>query len=270
MAQFKRILGLNFFSGAIGDLLLRSHSAGLIVVPSAPVLADMATDKAHREAVEGADIAIADSGFMVLLWRLFRRERVRRISGLRYLRSLIYMAEFREPGARFWVMPSAQDAEANMRWLNEEEGLPDTMADCYVAPRYPKGPLEDQVLLQRLETTKPSFIVICLGGGVQERLGYFLRRTLSYRPTIVCTGAAIAFLSGQQVNIPTVIDRLYLGWLFRTLSNPGLYFPRYWRSLKVAALLWKHGEHSIGTPAGGAPVPGTAEQVSSVAVHIER
>jgi UDP-N-acetyl-D-mannosaminuronic acid transferase (WecB/TagA/CpsF family) len=49
--------------------------------------------------------------------------------------------------------------------------------------------------------------------GVQERLGYALRKQLSYKPAILCLGAAIAFLSGGQANIPNWADRLMLGWL---------------------------------------------------------
>ncbi len=50
---------------------------------------------------------------------------------------------------------------------------------------------------------------------MQERLGYALRKQLSYKPAILCLGAAIAFLSGGQANIPNWADRLMLGWLFR-------------------------------------------------------
>jgi hypothetical protein len=39
--------------------------------------------------MQRADLAIPDSGLMVLLWRLQRREKILRVSGLNYLRQLL-------------------------------------------------------------------------------------------------------------------------------------------------------------------------------------
>lgn len=229
-------MGIPFHVGTVDDLLSRTLEGGLIVVPSAPVMADLAADRAHREALERADLAIVDSGLFALLWRLFKGERLPRISGLRYLIALLDLPEFRQPCASFWVMPSPEDAAANRAWLNLR-GIPVSDDDCYLAPRYPSGRLEDPALLARLEARRPRFVVLCVGGGVQERLGLSLRDRLSFRPAILCTGAAIAFLSGRQVSIPTWADRLYLGWLFRTLHAPRSFLPRYWKALKLIPLV---------------------------------
>lgn len=244
MLPVTKILGIPFYTGKIVGLSQEIENLGLVVVPSAPVLAAMDRDSAHRSAVQSADVAIADSGWMVILWFLLTGVALPRISGLRFLEIVLRSAEFRRAGASFWVMPSAPDAAANRAWLRTQEiHLPDTR--CYIAPRYPRsGEITDRALLGRIEESRPAFVVLCLGGGVQERLGHYLRQNLSYRPTIICIGAAIAFLSGQQVSIPTWADRLFLGWLFRTVSNPQLYFPRYWGSLRLASLLVRHRENS--------------------------
>ena len=62
----------------------------------------------------------------------------------------------------------------------------------------------------------------------------------SIKPTIHCIGAAIAFLSGDQVNIPVWGDRFYLGWLLRCLSDPKRYIPRYWDARKLIALMVRY------------------------------
>ena len=71
---------------------------------------------------------------------------------------------------------------------------------------YPKGPIADPSILKWIETRRPPYIIINLGGGVQERLGFYLKENLSYRPSIICVGAAVAFLSGIQANIPAWAD----------------------------------------------------------------
>ena len=100
--------------------------------------------------------------------------------------------------------------------------------------------LADPVLLQRLEQLRPQHIIVTIGGGTQERLGLCLRRQLSYVPSIHCIGAAIAFLSGDQVHIPVWADRYYMGWLFRSISEPKRYLPRYWDARKLFRLMVRY------------------------------
>ena len=57
---------------------------GFLVAPSGTCFARLREDERYRRAVLAADLAIADSGLMVLLCRLFRRENLQRISGLKY------------------------------------------------------------------------------------------------------------------------------------------------------------------------------------------
>jgi UDP-N-acetyl-D-mannosaminuronic acid transferase (WecB/TagA/CpsF family) len=135
-------------------------------------------------------------------------------------------------------MPSEEDARANCEWL-KSQGIEVGPDDCYEAPMYPGGRLQDEELLARIERRHPVFVVMCIRGGVQERLGLFLKSRLSYRPAILCTGAAIAFLSGRQVNIPVWADRLMLGWLLRILSSPVKFAPRFWKALRLAPIVLK-------------------------------
>lgn len=219
---------------------------GLVVVPSAPVLVAMTEDPVLRRALLGADHAVADSGLMVLLWRLFTRQKLLRVSGLEYLQTLLARKELWAAGATFWVMPDTRAQDRNLGWL-VQQGLSLTAADCYVAPLYPRGEIEDLRLLEILERRRPRQVILCVGGGVQERLGLFLRDRLTYRPGIHCIGAAIGFLSGDQVNIPAWADRCYLGWLWRSFSSPRRYVPRYWKAVRLVFLLWRYRDRPPGT-----------------------
>lgn len=241
--SFRQILGARFYTGDMDGLLRLSREGGLIVVPSGPGLATMPRDHAYREAVERSDLAITDSGFMVLLWQLFKGERLTRISGLKYLKALLDTPEFARENTTFWIMPTRDECAVNIAWLNAR-GIPLREAATYVAPNYPEGALVDRELLAAIERQRPAYIVINIGGGVQEKLGLYLRDHLSYRPTIVCTGAAIAFLTGRQANIPPWADRMMLGWLLRSLSAPRKFIPRYIKALRLVPVLWKYGSES--------------------------
>jgi UDP-N-acetyl-D-mannosaminuronic acid transferase (WecB/TagA/CpsF family) len=241
---FQQILGIRFYVGDLQGLLERAAQGGLIVVPSGPGLAELDTHHAYREALEGATFAITDSGYLVLLWMLFRWQKLQRISGLGFMRGLVTRPEFRAPGASFWVMPTPEDAQANLDWLRSES-IEVPPENTYLAPRYGTGALSDPELVARIERARPRYVVLCIGGGVQERLGHFLHTNLAYRPAIICTGAAIAFLSGQQVAIPVWADRLMLGWLFRICSAPSRYWPRYRAAIRLAPIVLRHGARPV-------------------------
>ncbi len=233
-----RILGIDFFVGTVQDAVERMRAGGLLVVPAAPALKDMETSANYREALMAADMALPDSAFMVMLWNRIEHDRIPRISGLQYLRELLLHPEVQLPGNTFWVMAGQASARQNLQWL-AQEGIAVPPECSYQAPMY-GALIEDQALLEQLERLRPKHIVVTLGGGTQERLGLYLKRHLSYRPAIHCIGAAIAFLSGDQVYIPVWADTMYLGWFFRSASEPKRYIPRYWDARKLLKLMLRY------------------------------
>ena len=241
-APVRRILGVDFFVGTIEAATERAVSGGLVVAPSAPGLAvDLLKSPSYREALTTADLAITDSGYMVLLWRLFTGEKLPRHSGLKLIRAVLAREDLKAPGAIFWVMPSAEECARNLAWLRAQ-GFATTEADTYLAPHYKPGPIHDEELVARIEARRPRVVMLAIGGGVQERLGLGLRSRLSQRPGILCLGAAIAFLTGGQANIPPWADKLILGWLFRLLSSPRKFWRRYWEAIRLAPILRRYRE----------------------------
>jgi len=243
-AQFRQILGIRFFVGNADEAIARISGGGLLVVPAAPALKNLAHDMAYREALQEADLVITDSAFMVMIWNRLARDSIRRVSGLKYLSSLLKQPDFFEPGGSFWIMASEESARRNCAWLRRQ-GVELAPEDTYVAPLYGKN-IHDPELLQRLDEKHPRHIVVTIGGGTQERLGLYLRSQLTCKPSIHCIGAAIAFLSGDQVQIPKWADYMYLGWLFRCLSNPLRYTPRYWDARKLLSLMIRYGSSLPG------------------------
>ena len=241
MHEYTTILGIDFFHGTAAQAVDRMRNGGLLVVPAAPALKDLGSNAAYRESLINADLAITDSAFMVLIWNWLQRAAITRLSGLEYLRELILQPDTRQSGNTVWVMASPVSAKHNLTWLSRQ-GI-DVPANCvYLAPMYGKEikEVEDTDLLQMLEDLRPQHVIVTVGGGTQERLGLYLKRNLSYLPSIHCIGAAIAFLSGDQIFIPVWADKMYLGWLFRSISEPRQYIPRYWDARKLFALMKRY------------------------------
>jgi exopolysaccharide biosynthesis WecB/TagA/CpsF family protein len=232
----RTILGINFFIGTAIEAVERMRNGGLLVVPAAPALKDIGVNAAYREALLSADLTIADSALMVMVWNRLQHDSITRLSGLEYLRELLKQPDTCQPGNCVWIMASPVSAERNFRWL-AEQGITVPQDCTYVAPMYPRGKITDAPLLEMIERIRPQNVILTVGGGTQERLGAYLKHNLSYLPAIHCIGAAIAFLSGDQVRIPDWADRLYLGWLYRCISEPRRYVPRYWAARKLVSLL---------------------------------
>src|SRR5437016_4622746 len=171
--EFRQILGLRFFVGDARSAIERLSNGGLLVVPAAPALRNLAHDVAYREALLGADIAITDSSLMVMLWNLLQRDNIRRLSGLEYLAELLKQADVREQGRCFWIMPNPGSAARNLAWLRQQ-GIAILPEDVYIAPLY-QNVIEDQVLLQAVRERQPAHIIVGLGVSSQEKLGLYLK-----------------------------------------------------------------------------------------------
>ena len=239
----QQILGVCFFVGSTTDAIdCFLQTGGVLVVPAAPAMVKLRhEDELYRRALTEANFAIADSGLMVLVWKLVGGRSLNRISGLKYLKCLIQHPSVRQAGNALWVLPSEAAKRRSVTWARETQ-LRVQSDDCYVAPLY--GPtVEDRQLLGKIESRRPAHVIIAIGNGPQEKLGTFLRDNLSYRPAIHCIGAALGFLTGDQVAIPPWADRLYLGWVFRLFTQPRTFVPRLYRALELPWLIWKYGEN---------------------------
>jgi UDP-N-acetyl-D-mannosaminuronic acid transferase (WecB/TagA/CpsF family) len=234
----RRILGILFFVGTAKEAVDRMMQGGLLAVPAAPALKDLPVSPGYREALLAADIAIADSALMVMVWNALQGDRIPRVSGLLYLRELLRRPTVRAVGNTLWVMAGETSAKRNLAYLAREGiAVPE---DCiHIAPLY-GAEVRDEALLAKLRALRPAHVIVTIGGGTQERLGLYLKQNLDYLPAIHCIGAAIAFLSGDQTAIPDWADRYYLGWLFRCLSDPRRYVPRYWSALALLGLIARY------------------------------
>lgn len=250
MAEYRRervtILGVDFFVGTARRAVDRMSGGGLLVVPAAPAFKEVETNASYREALLSADMAIADSAFMVLTWNYLQGDSISRLSGLEYLRELLSRDEVRRPGCCLWIMANEESARRNLAWLTNE-GIHVPSDYVYVSPIY-GGKVVDVALLELIERLHPQHVIVTIGGGTQERLGLYLKHHLTYLPAIHCIGAAIAFLSGDQVSIPVWADKFYLGWLFRTISDPRRHLPRYWNARKLFTLIQRYRDQIPDMP----------------------
>ena len=231
-----QILGIQFFNGKVAEVFgFLNDKGGLLTVPAAPALVTVSSDSHYYKSLLESDIVIPDSGYMVLIWNLFFKNKIHKISGLEFINFFMENCEAMKHDSIFLVNPSDVDGTINRAFLNDK-GFQLSIEDSYTAPFY-NGNVNDNKLLALVEKQKPKWIFVNIGGGTQEKLGLFLKNNLSYSPAILCTGAALAFKTGRQVNVPVWADYVYLGWFIRCLSNPKVFVPRYFSGFKLFTMI---------------------------------
>ncbi|MFN3382487.1 MAG: WecB/TagA/CpsF family glycosyltransferase [Runella zeae] len=239
------ILGIAFWDYSVESCYEHlNQKGGLMMAPSGPGLGSIAREKEYYESVQQADVAIPDSGYMVLLWNLFRRPKIKRLSGLAFINYFVEQFPKETNRRLLLVNPTPDEQRTNVAYL-QSLGVAITEQDCYIAPLYAKGKVEDAALCAFIEAKKPDWVLINIGGGTQEILGAYLKKHLSYQPALICTGAAIAFKTGKQVHIPAWADQLYLGWLVRIASAPSKYYKRYLEAIPLLGLILKYGTRKV-------------------------
>ncbi len=239
-----RILGVDFFDDSFECSLEIAHNhGGLFLAPSGPGLADLGKNPHYDAALRAADVNLIDSGYLALLWKQRTGQSVQRHSGLKFIKAIVESPEFTSNRKQLWVMPTAVHQQSTHGYL-KSLGISLESGHFYIAPYYQTAAIEDEALLARIQAERPHYVILAIAGGKQEVLGHWLREQLDYSPAIICIGAAIAFLSGQQANIPQWADRTYLGWLFRIAADPKTFVPRYWKARKLRILVKKWGAAS--------------------------
>ncbi len=249
----EQILGLQFFNGAAAEAVATiSRNGGLLVAPSGTCFERFLEDADYRRAIMSADVVLPDSGAMVALWRLRTGRLVNRTSGLTYLQALLPRIRLEET---LFVLPHERAQKHLHAWSRGDSRSPrngsgamgrlsirhsPSAISSYLAPFYDRV-VRDETLLALARSCRPRHIVVAIGAGAQEKLGWYLREHTGYQVSIHCIGGALGFVTGDQVAIPAWADRFYLGWFLRFLSQPRSFLPRLWKARVLPALLWRHG-----------------------------
>mgnify|MGYP003968100891 FL=1 len=234
MKKYIKIFDINFIDANFKNIKSILDKGGLLVLPSGPGLATIKSDFRYYKALKNADLVLFDSGYFCLLLRFLKNINVQKFSGFKFLK--IFLKEFNKKKQKriYLVEPSTYLQKINKEYLKKNNI---NNIYQYVAPIYKTNKIYDNKLLKNIKKIKPKYIIINLGGGTQEVLGLYLKQNLNYKPSIICSGAAISFLTNQQAPLTNLLDNLYISWLVRIFFDPKQFLPRYLSAFKLFFLV---------------------------------
>jgi N-acetylglucosaminyldiphosphoundecaprenol N-acetyl-beta-D-mannosaminyltransferase len=234
---FNKIKFLNIKSDEVDKII---QSNGLFVFPSGPGLSTIDEEVEYYQSLKKADYVFFDSGYFVLLLRIFKNIKVNKFSGYKFLENFFLYLEKNNNKSVFCIDPSSPLSKSNQRYF---DNLGISKIYNYSAPKYNQKNIRDNKLLKKLNIIKPNFILTNIGGGTQEILGLYLKKKLKFKTSIICTGGAISFFTGDQAPIGRYIDKFYLGWLVRIIYKPQIFFMRYLRTLKFTDIFFRYKDN---------------------------
>ena len=208
--------GIKFYNYSFTKIVSKINKGGLLVAPAASALAVIDNNKKYYEALKKSDIAIFDSGFFCILLRVLKGVKINKLSGYFFLKNFLAIS-FKKKNKFLTIDPTAIDSKLNKSYFRSKNI---NNVKSYIAPKYNHNNIYDKNLIKIIKKYKPKYIIINIGGEIQEILGLIIKNNINFKTSIICTGAAMAFLTKRQAPINDFIDRLYLGWLMRILFNP--------------------------------------------------
>jgi N-acetylglucosaminyldiphosphoundecaprenol N-acetyl-beta-D-mannosaminyltransferase len=210
---------------------------GYLVAPAASSLVNIAKDHHYLKALQKSSVAILDSGFFCLLILFLKLKKVKKFSGYKFIKSFINDENLKN----FKIL----SLESTIKNLNKNKYLLKSkkfkFTRHYLCPIYKQDLLYDKKLITLIIKYKPKIIIINIGGGVQEKLALYIKNSISWKISILCTGAALSFISDTSTffKINNFIDKYYLGWFSRSLNNPTFFYERVLKSFKLFFLVFK-------------------------------
>lgn len=211
---------------------------GYLVAPAASSLIMIKKDQDYLKALQKSSVAIFDSGFFCFLILFLKLKKVKKFSGYKFMNSLIDDENLKN----FKILslePSIKNLNNNKYLLKLKKFK---FVRYYLCPIYNKDLLHDKKLITLIIKYKPKIIIINIGGGIQEKLALYIKNSISWKTSIICTGAALSFFSDTSsfFKINKFIDNIYMGWFVRSLNNPIFFYYRVLKSLKLFYLVFRY------------------------------
>jgi N-acetylglucosaminyldiphosphoundecaprenol N-acetyl-beta-D-mannosaminyltransferase len=213
---------INFFEADYNYIIkLLIKKRGYLVMPAASSLVNIDKDKEYKIALEKSTAALLDSGFFCIILLIKKFKFFEKFSGYRFIDQFLKDNSMKYKKI-LSLDPSTKSSKINNKFLKSKKFK---FIKNYACPKYSVTRVKDINLLKIINKYKPDIIISNIGGGIQEKLAFYISQNIKNQ-IIICSGAAISFFTGEQARITPIVDRLYLGWLKRFFFDPTKFYKR--------------------------------------------
>ena len=214
--------------------LLKSIAPHILVTPNAGHLKSINTEIEISEIYSSADLSLIDGWPIAVAAKNASRNKVQRVTGSDLLPKL-----FAELNKDIRIGIFGGSSELRIREVLEAK-YPNINIQIIDTSQWSNSIYDIRRLRELVQHNALSIVLLCLGHPKQELLAKELKNYdwAGSRPDwIMCVGATIDFLTGDQKRAPKIFQVIGLEWLFRLLTNPKKFFSRYFEAVIPAVKL---------------------------------
>jgi N-acetylglucosaminyldiphosphoundecaprenol N-acetyl-beta-D-mannosaminyltransferase len=204
--------------------LLNSVAPHILVTPNAGHLKSINTEIEISEIYSSADLSLIDGWPIAVAAKNASRNKVQRVTGSDLLPRL-----FAELNTDIRIGIFGGSNEIRIREVLEAK-YPNINIQIIDTSQWSNSIYDVRRLRELVQHNALSIVLLCLGHPKQELLAKELKNYdwAGSRPDwIMCVGATIDFLTGDQKRAPKIFQVIGLEWFFRLLTNPKKFLSRY-------------------------------------------
>ena len=204
--------------------LLKSSTPHILVTPNASHLKSIANNKEIAEIYSNADLSLIDGWPIAVTARNASGIKAQRVTGSDLLPRL-----FSELTKDIRIGIIGGNNEFEIRRVLESK-FPNINIQIIDTSQWSTSVYDIRRLRELVQHNALSIVLLCLGHPKQELLAKELKNYdwAGARPDwIMCVGATIDFLTGEQKRAPKAFQVIGLEWIFRLLTNPRKFLSRY-------------------------------------------
>jgi len=218
----------------IQSQLLKSPSPNVLVTPNAGHLKNLDSNLSLQEFYLNAELALIDGWPIAIAASIASRKRVKRVTGSDVLPKL-----FTEINKEVRIGIFGGKNQKLIRNKLESD-FPNLNIQIVDTSEWSDSTYDIRRLRELIQHNALSIVLLCLGHPKQELIAQQLKiyDWVGSKPDwIMCVGASIEFLTGEQKRSPKIFSKLGLEWIYRLATNPRKFFLRYfkaiWPSIKL-------------------------------------
>ena len=208
----------------IKSRLLKSAEPNILLTPNAGHLTNIFGNPELSEIYSTAELSLIDGWPIAIAAKNASKLKITRVTGSDLLPEL-----FSQLTKEVRVGIVGGNNESLIR-QSLELRFPDLNIQIIDTSQWTNSIYDIRRLRELVQYNALSIVLLCLGHPKQELLAKELRNYdwAGSRPDwIMCVGATIDFLTGEQKRAPKAFQKMGLEWFFRLITNPKKFTQRY-------------------------------------------
>ena len=112
--------GIKFYNTDFNNIFKKIYKGGYLVAPAASSLSKIYDNNNYYKSLINSDVAILDSGFFCILLRIFKKEKVKKLSGFFFLKKFLNL-KFNKNTTFLSIDPNQEESKVNYEYLKKKK-----------------------------------------------------------------------------------------------------------------------------------------------------